>query len=525
MLHNCILPLFVAADVSFGEWLYVIGYLFIWIACLLIPFLVRRYIFRQLVDPAYVRVYYLFAAFIFFAGLTFLVDAIGVLTPISGIKTITSVITGCITWTTVFYLVKFLPIAFSKKLASRRKHQKNEERFRLLIEEVKNYAIFMIDMDGAVVSWNKGAEAITGYTSKEIINRHFSIFYTAEEIDRGEPGLALRIARESGRFGKEVKHLRKNHEEFWANIVVTPLYDNKNLYGYSVVTRDVTDRKIMQENINKLNDELEKKVDQKTREVIAHAEKLQKLNNELEDRVTQRTKELKEANKELEAFSYSVSHDLRAPLRIMDGYANILLEDYAARLDEEGKEALQVIVNNSQKMGKLIDALLKLSQLGRKELLVKKIDMQAMLNGVVKEQSFRKEEHIQIKSGNLLPAMGDPDLVEHVWSNLVSNAIKYSSQQEHPVIEINSERKDGRIIYSVKDNGVGFNMKYAHKLFGVFQRLHKVSEFEGTGIGLALVQRIITRNGGEVWAESEENKGATFYFTLTEATEPISSAH
>jgi len=228
------------------------------------------------------------------------------------------------------------------------------------------------------------------------------------------------------------------------------------------------------------------------------------------------TDQLEKANKELEAFSYSVSHDLRAPLRIIDGYTEIMTADYESQLDEEGKRILGIIKGNARRMGLLIDDLLNFSRLGRKELTMTNVDMNKMIQPIITETA--SGNNVSMHVSRLEPAQGDSNLLKQVWSNLISNAVKYSAVKPDPTIEINSWKKDHEIIYSIKDNGVGFNMKYADKLFGVFQRLHKATEFEGTGVGLALVQRIINRHGGRVWAEAEVNKGATFYFSLPDAS-------
>lgn len=236
--------------------------------------------------------------------------------------------------------------------------------------------------------------------------------------------------------------------------------------------------------------------------------------HDLEKKVQDRTYELENSNKELEAFSYSVSHDLHAPLRIIDGYAAILSEKSAGRLDEEGNKILSHIRSKAKKMGTLIDELLNLSYLGRKELDVEQVNMEAAVRSVIKEQMLLHTRPVAIQIKELLPALCDPILIKQVWSNLLSNAIKYSAKNEYACIEITSHKEADAIIYSIKDNGVGFDMKYAGKLFGVFQRLHGLKEFEGSGVGLALVQRVILKHGGKVWAEAEEGKGATFYFSL-----------
>jgi signal transduction histidine kinase len=244
-------------------------------------------------------------------------------------------------------------------------------------------------------------------------------------------------------------------------------------------------------------------------------EELRSLNTDLEHRVQERTRKLEEANKELEAFSYSVSHDLRAPLRAVDGFSRILIEDYAAKLDEDGVRVLDVIRNNTQNMGRLIDDLLAFSRLGRKQIEAAPVNMSDLADDVFRQlQTGLSDQKIQFTLAPLPGTTGDPALIRQVFVNLLSNAAKYSKPRAESVIEVNGRCENGDCVYYVKDNGVGFDMTYSQKLFGVFQRLHGVEEFEGTGVGLAIVQRIVHRHGGRVWAEGKVNEGATFYFSL-----------
>jgi light-regulated signal transduction histidine kinase (bacteriophytochrome) len=227
------------------------------------------------------------------------------------------------------------------------------------------------------------------------------------------------------------------------------------------------------------------------------------------------SRKLEEANKELEAFSYSVSHDLRAPLRAVDGFALAVLEDFGALLPAEGLRQLSVIRESAQRMGALIDDLLRLSQLSRQSLKRHPVDMDALLRETLVDlQSLVVDRQIQISIGELPPCEGDRMLLKQVWVNLLSNAFKYSRKREHTIVEIGSLMREGVDTYFVRDNGSGFDMRYAEKLFGVFQRLHRVEEYEGTGVGLAIVQRIVQRHGGSVAAESAPERGATFYFSL-----------
>jgi signal transduction histidine kinase len=237
--------------------------------------------------------------------------------------------------------------------------------------------------------------------------------------------------------------------------------------------------------------------------------------NELEERVKQRTEQLEAANNDLEAFSYSVSHDLRAPLRAIKGFTQILKEDYSGQLDEEGKRILDNVNYNTVKMSTLIDDLLEFAKLGRKDVNRTQIDMNELTSAVLAD--INKAGNCQatfIIQKKLHPVFADYGLMTQVMVNLLSNAIKYSSKIEKPVVEVSSYEQDGDVIFSVKDNGAGFNMEYANKLFRVFQRLHTQSEFEGTGVGLSLVYRIIKKHGGRIWAEAKVNEGATFKFGL-----------
>ena len=244
---------------------------------------------------------------------------------------------------------------------------------------------------------------------------------------------------------------------------------------------------------------------------------IQNARKDLEQKVIDRTKQLESVNKELEAFSYSVSHDLRSPLRAIGGYSTILQEDFESLLGDEGKRIIGAIHSNTKMMGKLIDDLLAFSKMGKKELSLLPIDMKTLAESCMTElQGTERAANnpLQFHCASLPACAGDPGMMKQVWMNLIGNAIKYSSQQQEPRIEIACVEEPSRNVYSVRDNGVGFDMQYAHKLFGVFQRLHSAEAFEGTGIGLALVKRIVHKHNGDVWAESTPGAGASFYFSI-----------
>lgn len=630
-----------------------------------------------------------------------------------------------------------------------------QERFRLVVAGVQDYAILTLDREGRVASWNRGAEHIKGFRAEDILGRHFSRFYPQEDIDRGKPERELKMAVAEGQCLDEGWRVRKDGSRFWANVLITPIYDEKGqlrgfskvtrdmtqtrldeaalresqarmegivnsamdaivsidqeqrivlfnaaaekMFGcpaanaigqsiamfvplrfrerhrehvrsfgttgvtsrsmrslgaltgiringeefpieasisqlevagqriYTVILRDITEReranaalreseaqlrtivesldqgvvtsdltgklqhfnraaldmhgfKSMEECLRRepefadsfelrgmsgavlpvhewpvsriLRGELLRNMEVRIRRIhfnwerifryggaIVHdlegrpllavitisditereraAESIRQLNAGLERRVEERTAQLEAANRELEAFSYSVSHDLRAPLRAIDGFSQALVEDYAPDLPEQARHYVETIRGGAQKMGQLIDDLLTFARLSRQPLNKASVDTAKLVRDTLEELNVeRRGRRIDVQLGELPPCRGDRALLKQVWANLLSNALKYSRRRDAAVVEIGCVSKKGEAVYFVRDNGTGFDMKYAAKLFGVFQRLHRAEDFEGTGVGLAIVQRVVHRHGGRIWAEAEVDRGAVFYFTL-----------
>jgi PAS domain S-box-containing protein len=357
-----------------------------------------------------------------------------------------------------------------------------------------NDAIIGKNLNSIVTSWNIGAEKLFGYSAKEIVGQPITRLIPP---DRHEEELQI-INRV--RKGETVEHfdtVRAAKDGHLIDIAVTvsPIKDKTGkIVGASKVARDITERKRAEQEIHELNISLEK-------------------------RVAERTAELELANKELEAFSYSVSHDLRAPLRAVDGFSQAVLEDYGPQLPEEGRHYLQTIRGGAQRMGVLIDDLLTFSRLSRAALQKQEVNTGKLVRHVLEDLNSQQEgRQVEIRIGHLPACQGDPALLNQVWVNLLSNALKYTRHREYTVIEIGCKLEQAENVYFVRDNGAGFDMRYANKLFGVFQRLHRADEFEGTGVGLAIVQRVIHRHGGRIWADAEVDRGATFYFTLKEKT-------
>lgn len=384
-------------------------------------------------------------------------------------------------------------VIVSRDMTERKKAESQLNRLATAVEAAAE-AIIITDASEMIEYVNPAFEHLTGYSEDEVIGRTPRSLKQSSKSDLAEYRRAWdRLGKGIAWNGSLTDH-RRDGAPFSVEETIAPIRDNEGaLIGFVAVIRDITARTRAEESVRSLNEELE-------------------------SRVMHRTSQLENANQELEAFSYSVSHDLRAPLRAIDGFSRILLDEQGPTLSDEGRRLLSRVRANTQQMGMLIDDLLAFSRLSRQAL-----QRQTSCHREIVERALGDlreelvERDVDVRIGDLPDSQSDPALLKQIYVNLLSNAFKFTRDSSPSVIEVGAKEQDGNTVYFVRDNGVGFDARYEDKLFGVFQRLHRAEDYEGTGVGLAIVNRIVQRHDGQITAESEPGKGATFYFTLRES--------
>jgi PAS domain S-box-containing protein len=371
----------------------------------------------------------------------------------------------------------------------------SEQRFRLMVDNLREYSVFFLDAEGVITDWTDSAQRMDGFAPTDMVGQHYGALFEPDHPGEGrdQAEKLLRLAASRGQHEVNTWHQRKDGSSYWAHSLLIALRDDDGeLRGFAKINRDMSDAKRLDDLMRNINDELE-------------------------NRVAERTEQLLAANKDLESFSYSVSHDLRSPLRHISSFVSLLQEHLGTESDEVTARYLGTIGNSARHMSQLIDGLLAFSRLGRAAVNITPVDFNLLVGTVVAQLAHDTEGRVVdwVVAPDLPVVQGDALLLREIWANLLGNAFKYSRPRERSRIEVGWS-VDPAVGYTffVRDNGVGFDTKYSHKLFGVFQRLHRATEFEGTGIGLALTRRIVERHGGSIWAESQPGEGSVFYFSL-----------
>jgi PAS domain S-box-containing protein len=400
---------------------------------------------------------------------------------------------------------------------------KNYNLLHTIIESTQD-AVYVKDMQGRYIEANAALLKTFGKSREEVIGKDDAAILppkTAESL----MAVDLEVMETGAAETYEEKTEVKGETKAWLSNIVPYRDPVGNVIGVIGISKDITERKQVEIQTKEFSEVLKTKVEERTQELAEKTQSIEKTQqalsflmedvNEYRSELIKANTELKEANQELESFSYSVSHDLRAPLRAIDGFSLKLESNYSDVLDKEGRRLINIVRNSTERMAQLIDDLLAFSRLGKVPLRSQEFDMIRLSKEVTQELiGLSPDRTIKIKIASLPPAVGDRNLIKQVLINLVSNAIKFTIHKSPAMIKIGCTSQENENIFYVKDNGVGFDMRYVGKLFHVFQRLHSETEFAGTGVGLAIVHRIIHRHGGKVWAEAELGKGATFYFSL-----------
>ena len=380
-------------------------------------------------------------------------------------------------------------LGFGKITRDMSERRASDLRHRLLVEGVMDYAIYFMDPNGNVGSWNLGAERLKGYQAEEIIGQNFSKFYSSEDREAGLPQTVLKTAAMAGHFEGEGWRYRKDGTRFWASVVVTPLRDEEGtLYGYCKITRDLTERRRFLESLQRHSEELEVQV-----------------------------REREQTNAELEAFAYSVSHDLRAPLRAISGFANILLEDYGSQLNEEANGYITEITSAATRMNSMIRDLLEYGRLSRIDMALEPVNLLEAVDLAVEQVERPPESKLRVDVAPELTVRAHSLVLVQVIVNLLSNAFKFCRSGAQCEVRVFADAGDQLVRLSVQDNGIGIAPRYHDRIWNVFERLHDRETYPGSGIGLAIVKRAASRMKGFCGLDSEQGQGSTFWVELERA--------
>jgi PAS domain S-box-containing protein len=476
---------------EFHGWLYIISDLLVWSAYFAIPLIIIRYISKKH-DARFIRIYFLFAAFILACGATHFFDAVTFWFPVYRLNALVRAFTGILSWTTVFYLIKVLPVAFTLRSSAEleaevEQRKKAEEKFRNLLESAPD-SMVIVNEQGIIQLVNAQTVNMFGYSRDEMIGEKVNILMPLQYDD-------LKQIQKSGSNRimekEELAGIRKDGVQFPIEVNLSPLVTEEGLL-ISAAIRDISEKKLMEKTIREANSMLERKVQQ-------------------------RTAELERKNKELEQFAYVASHDLQEPLQTTSGFVQLLRKQYHGRLDETADQYIDYVVQASGRMKTLIKDLLDYSRIGR-ENECRQVDCNVIVQEVLADlHTVIVENAVCIKVCQL-PVLNNayPTELKSLFQNLVSNSIKFRKPHITPVIHIDALQLNGYWQFFVSDNGIGIEDQYLERIFVIFQRLHNRATYDGSGIGLAHCKKIAELHGGKIWVHSQPGVGSTFYFTIAE---------